>query len=1011
MILIFLFLGHSILIYANSESEKPNIPSELEIKENYFEYISKYPDKIKKLTQAKDWKQIAEEICNVCYCFFQLKMYDDLRSTIKIATPFLKLYDVQRYYYIKTLEQRLLNDFGKYNKCITGLKLLLKKVNNIHSQNAIYLVLANSYYQLDEIESSRNIYEKILQNQPNFLQKAQAYNGIGSCCYMNSNLDSAAYFYEKGLEILKQNKCNQHSRTAQLIMNLGHIDKENGNYEEATLKYKTTLYIFQRTYRKYDTRIAELYGVLGGILIMQENYDLSSLYLTKEKDILDIFFDEKNPSLVKNYLNQSLVAFYINDLIVAKKYIAIAMQVIKKNYVESHYLNIFAKTTLANIYYSQNKINEAKQLLEKIIAIKLKSKSTDEYLGDAYCLLADCLLKQNKLDDAVIYYNKATEIYNAIYGAKNVYSIDALIGLSNTFIQKNEFKKALEFANQATDCTIKNKQVVYFYDHWQSQLQVLICKNELFKSNQCNESVDAIIEQIKAASSEAIKIKNTFISINNQLHYAEKISALNKLGVYFLMHSKQSNQQKLMNNLLFFIENDRANVLRNNILSIKSSSLLPDNYKNEEASLKSKLNYFTVLRENSNDEAVMHFSINDSILYYSNKYELFINHLEKVFPNLYKYKYAQKSITAAEIQHYLSSNDEFLEYFNDGENYYCLKITKNKTEVLTCGNKKDIDSNINVLSASIQDKKYNYDVAAILGNKLIHSTKENTNWIIAADDMLNTISFDALMHTNNCVKPNYFLYHHSIQYTFSAAIFCNRNTSNKQQIQLFCPDFKNSDYAELQTKKEKETILTFKNAFAYNGIPATRNNFIKQTSKAKVVHIATHLVVDTINPLKSTLIFQPSSTQAYTLSIDNIKKLKLNAQLITLAACKSSFGKNNFGEGLLNFSWSFYFAGAHNILTTRWNAADKTTDNIIADFYLFLKEGKTKSQAIQLAKIKYLETADAIGAQPFFWANFALNGDASAININTSSMQKYWWISFVVLLFFMVINIQLKRKM
>ena len=231
------------------------------------------------------------------------------------------------------------------------------------------------------------------------------------------------------------------------------------------------------------------------------------------------------------------------------------------------------------------------------------------------------------------------------------------------------------------------------------------------------------------------------------------------------------------------------------------------------------------------------------------------------------------------------------------------------------------------------------------------------------------------------------------------------------QIQLFCPDFKNSDYAELQTKKEKETILTFKNAFAYNGIPATRNNFIKQTSKAKVVHIATHLVVDTINPLKSTLIFQPSSTQAYTLSIDNIKKLKLNAQLITLAACKSSFGKNNFGEGLLNFSWSFYFAGAHNILTTRWNAADKTTDNIIADFYLFLKEGKTKSQAIQLAKIKYLETADAIGAQPFFWANFALNGDASAININTSSMQKYWWISFVVLLFFMVINIQLKRKM
>ncbi|MBP6660057.1 MAG: CHAT domain-containing protein, partial [Chitinophagales bacterium] len=185
---------------------------------------------------------------------------------------------------------------------------------------------------------------------------------------------------------------------------------------------------------------------------------------------------------------------------------------------------------------------------------------------------------------------------------------------------------------------------------------------------------------------------------------------------------------------------------------------------------------------------------------------------------------------------------------------------------------------------------------------------------------------------------------------------------------------------------------------------------IKNIPKAKVIHVASHLIVDTINPLKSNLIFQPSKNQSYFLSIDDIKKLSINAQLITLAACKSNFGKTNFGEGLLNFPWSFYFAGARNILTTKWNASDKTTDNIIAEFYTNLRKGKSKSEAIQKAKIKYLATTDAIGAQPFFWANFALNGDASSINIAPSFLEKFWWLPILFLLFMFFINFQLKRK-
>ena len=331
--------------------------------------------------------------------------------------------------------------------------------------------------------------------------------------------------------------------------------------------------------------------------------------------------------------------------------------------------------------------------------------------------------------------------------------------------------------------------------------------------------------------------------------------------------------------------------------------------------------------------------------------------------------------------------------------------------MLCCGNKNKIDSTIAILTTSIQNKKYNYEAATLLGNKLISKEIKNKNWIIAPDDLLNNIPFDALMYANKKNKLTYFLYSHVIQYTFSGAIFCNDSDESKnQQIQVFSPNFTNSAFSKLQTQNELSSLKKSKNYVNYNGRFSTKNNFIKNIPNAKVIHVASHLIVDTINPLKSNLIFQPTQNQSYLLSLDEIKKLSLNAQLITLAACKSNFGKTSFGEGLLNFPWSFYFAGAHNILSTKWNASDKTTDNIIADFYNYLRKGKSKSEAIQKAKIKYLATADAIGAQPFFWANFALNGDASSINIAPTFLEQYWWLPILFLLFMLLINFQLKRK-
>ncbi len=223
----------SVLLNINllaSTLETHQQPSELEINENYAEYIFQYPQMIKKLKQEQKWLLIAEEIGNLSESLYQLKLYKELEAVIRISKSFLYTFDKERYYKLLIIDQKRNYDIGKYQLCRKKLKSILQQVKTNKLKNSIYLLLASIDYQLDEIDNARMYYEKIWNNQPHFLHQIQAYNGIGSCCFMNSMLDSASYYYEKGLEICNKYHCNNHTRAAQIIMNLSQIYKELGNY-------------------------------------------------------------------------------------------------------------------------------------------------------------------------------------------------------------------------------------------------------------------------------------------------------------------------------------------------------------------------------------------------------------------------------------------------------------------------------------------------------------------------------------------------------------------------------------------------------------------------------------------------------------------------------------------------------------------------------------------------------------------------------------------------------------
>jgi hypothetical protein len=64
---------------------------------------------------------------------------------------------------------------------------------------------------------------------------------------------------------------------------------------------------------------------------------------------------------------------------------------------------------------------------------------------------------------------------------------------------------------------------------------------------------------------------------------------------------------------------------------------------------------------------------------------------------------------------------------------------------------------------------------------------------------------------------------------------------------------------------------------------------------------------------------------------------------------------------------------------TLWSVEDKSGVKLMTNFYENLIKGKSKSEALRLSKIKFIENADQLRAHPYFWSGYVVIGNNSAL--------------------------------
>ncbi len=178
--------------------------------------------------------------------------------------------------------------------------------------------------------------------------------------------------------------------------------------------------------------------------------------------------------------------------------------------------------------------------------------------------------------------------------------------------------------------------------------------------------------------------------------------------------------------------------------------------------------------------------------------------------------------------------------------------------------------------------------------------------------------------------------------------------------------------------REAEEIARFFRTQALEGNQATETTVVKQMASARIIHLATHGLLDYGNPqasgvldLPGAIALAPDSSNNGLLTSAEISQMRLSADLVVLSACETGLG-NIRGDGVVGLSRSLMQAGVPSIVVSLWSVPDAPTAELMIEFYRQLQQNPDKAQALRQAMLITMQEHP----NPRDWAAFTLIGEA-----------------------------------
>lgn len=364
----------------------------------------------------------------------------------------------------------------------------------------------------------------------------------------------------------------------------------------------------------------------------------------------------------------------------------------------------------------------------------------------------------------------------------------------------------------------------------------------------------------------------------------------------------------------------------------------------------------------------------------------YIKSIELKYPVYYQYKYADRVPAISDLQIYLKQNEEtFVHYFVDDSLIFMLAVSADRIKMIEipAGNLMQEMATLTEYCSDKQRLNNDYSGFISVSHQVYQTLFKPLDLppgrvILCTDNFL--FPFEALSEDD---KGSRFLINdYAFSYVYSAENLLRSFESKAASGNFvgFAPvAFK--PYLKMPELKQsafflKQSASYYDKELLYTGTAASRENFMKIVSLYNIVNIFSHAVADT-GDAEPVLYFQDS-----VLYLSDLQTLNRPAtQFIMLSACQTNVGKYAAGEGIYSLARGFVSAGIPAVAATLWRADERAVYEISEKLNEYLSAGMRKDEALQKAKLFFMEHGGKEKRLPYYWANMVLMGDPAPVNL------------------------------
>lgn len=970
-----------------------------------------------------------------------------------------------------TLRKKAIHSIAKKDKDTIQYLKLLKKISQL---GVLISSSNNNDEKVKNFKELKKKTEQLSKLNVRPKRMRQAYNTIYyfARVYMY-NLPEANSFLEKSINAHLQSKKIDTITLIQTMNHFGSISRHIGAFEKSIQTFKKAEKIYQALNKKKPSIIAYIYVDWANVFAPSFlNSPSKREFLLKKAEMT--FMDSKNPRIeyvMALYTSLSGLNIQKGDYKEAILYLNKGRSLYLKNKTNpekiektSSLYDLQFHSYLIEIYTKTDNNDKVRDHLEEMVKIgnraKLDRQETD-ILSNAYLQASIYLRKTTNYKLAKTYINKGLSLNKK----SKVFNFESafLLEKAKIDIAKMDFNNALNLLIEVEKIPEKPKYI---------EQELLLTKTKYYiKKNDKENSYKYINLSLQKISRSENKKESKVILYSDYKSGPVLKDAFEIIDIAYQLKESNFYDNTIIKNLFFIALkqfkhnfsnqylNKDINKIYLDIVDYFYNEIAQNNLSNKEkekvldftAFIESKylLNHFldnrSIASNNKNNEYIEKAHLSSAKLVYLKKQFLTqktdsikqlifdqriyleslkdsLKRIDKGFKTFIDYSIYKKN-----LQDYKDSHIIKFKILNN--NLYRIVFHNGTMKIDNLKNYKDLEKQIDEFIKLIRNHQSSVKLinkkGTIIYKKLLGDLSNDNvaDLFIIPVGILYFLPFEVLVKDSK-----YLIEQHNISYATSLAFLQSpiqeNNNKLKKNIALFAPSYnkikltnkkttttRNISYHLQGAIDEAKAIQKIIGGDLFLKEQATKSSFKKVARKYAIIHLAMHSFLNDEDPELNHLAFTNNQKDS-NLHIAELYALNIDANMVVLSACNTGIGTLKTGKGVVSMNTSFMASGIPSVLSSLWYTPDNETKQIMEEFYKNLKNGFSKKQALQKAKLNFLNTTNFEELKhPYYWGSFVLYGDTSKLHL-TNQYPSWTYIIFILLIImiFILIMVKLKQK-